>query len=1164
MGKKKSSKKGEEASASDMPSLENHSSSTNGSGSTREKRTTKRKKFDDEIVEYPEIQKTPLKVKIKIGDVDTGITTDVPQPEKKKRKMKDVSSESRIKTLQQVIEKLHKTDKKKTFWYPVEESQVPGYRQVIKNPMDLATLESRLLQGKYLNIGDFKTDLNLIFENAKTFNGAASPISDLANKMIGVAEKALSSFSDSDEIITPLTSNSMPKECMNQILDVLKHEDPYSIFVEPVPETVPGYYEMIKKPMDFSTLRKKVDADKVSVKKFEKYIARIFANATKYNPLGTLYHAEALRIDAFSKPLLKQLKSKFESGTQATSSSSLAVAEQPTEEVVSSKKEKKKKKKSKDSTTPKKEKKSKETKSEEKKPVVLDLNQEDETMDDVKTPKKSDDKKKKTPKSSSTKWKDRVRITDLDFPILEEDALYALMNAIWKRLMEIDEYLIFKDPVSKDIPNYHNVITSPMDLTTVKNNIDSKHFTSWREFEDDVDLIYNNCKSFNSSDSIFSKEAVRQQRWFRKWKKDMVLHFGQQDLSNLTADFVVNYFNEISVVKSHAPKYDFSSAKQEESEPESTLPKSSLCYHLLKIAEELKAQDKNGFFYNMVDFSVHPKYKEMIKHPMSLSMVIDNCNNRHYKTIDQFINDIDLLNSNTANYFTANSKEAKESKRLLTIAKEKAQPLRIKTFKDIPSSSTATTPKSNKRETRAAASASSDTIDILSVFEMDDKSDTKKSDKKKKLKVKKRQTSSYGPTNPYNKDIELGWVPIVQPCGYWQFPSYIPDPNPDIRPKSIESNHDSTQSFIDPTSLSSSYSRGDDDSASSQDEKEYKSAKKDKKEKKEKNVAKTPISSTSEVPAFTSNLKTPKPSAKKNDKNGITHTPINPSFPGVPGLTPGNSILGTLFSSQPMPFPPNVKTPNFNSAMTNGIPSSLSTPFPQFPHMLPSQIVENRPPPKYSYLIKKYRQTLDLRKSQSDLKKIQSMPLSECFKMFSDDDRTLEEVVHVLKNNKPDIIPTENLLNGLAGFKEVREEDNNLIQRLINIATKTSNTSNLLASPVRSHRKSPPKDKNFVVDDDVEDMDDEVDEDEEELSDMEEMFDEEQERDGKKERFTEEDLDEEEDEEMTDNDILESVLQDFETVTCPISRRTTPEELFKKVRQSLLEEGVNIFPDEDE
>ncbi|XP_042200122.1 bromodomain adjacent to zinc finger domain protein 2A isoform X2 [Callorhinchus milii] len=56
------------------------------------------------------------------------------------------------------------------FLQPVNPRLVPGYRRIIKNPMDFTTIRDKLISGKYSSCEEFATDATLVFNNCVTFN----------------------------------------------------------------------------------------------------------------------------------------------------------------------------------------------------------------------------------------------------------------------------------------------------------------------------------------------------------------------------------------------------------------------------------------------------------------------------------------------------------------------------------------------------------------------------------------------------------------------------------------------------------------------------------------------------------------------------------------------------------------------------------------------------------------------------------------------------------------------------------------------------------------------------------------------------------------------------------------------------------------------------------
>ncbi|XP_074536838.1 bromodomain adjacent to zinc finger domain protein 2A isoform X2 [Halichoeres trimaculatus] len=62
------------------------------------------------------------------------------------------------------------------FLEPVNPRLVPGYRRIIKNPMDFLTMRERLLQGGYCNCEEFAADAQLVFNNCELFNEDTSEV----------------------------------------------------------------------------------------------------------------------------------------------------------------------------------------------------------------------------------------------------------------------------------------------------------------------------------------------------------------------------------------------------------------------------------------------------------------------------------------------------------------------------------------------------------------------------------------------------------------------------------------------------------------------------------------------------------------------------------------------------------------------------------------------------------------------------------------------------------------------------------------------------------------------------------------------------------------------------------------------------------------------------
>ncbi|XP_062193339.1 ATPase family AAA domain-containing protein At1g05910-like isoform X1 [Phragmites australis] len=92
------------------------------------------------------------------------------------------------------------------FHFPVSEEEVPDYRSVVHNPMDMATVLQRVDSGQYLTRATFMKDVDLIVSNAKTYNGddyngsrivsRACELRDVVHGMLSQMDPSLVSFCD--------------------------------------------------------------------------------------------------------------------------------------------------------------------------------------------------------------------------------------------------------------------------------------------------------------------------------------------------------------------------------------------------------------------------------------------------------------------------------------------------------------------------------------------------------------------------------------------------------------------------------------------------------------------------------------------------------------------------------------------------------------------------------------------------------------------------------------------------------------------------------------------------------------------------------------------------------------------------------------------------------
>lgn len=85
------------------------------------------------------------------------------------------------------------------FLEPVNPRMVPGYRRIIKNPMDFLTMRERLLQGGYCSCEEFAADAQLVFNNCELFNEDTSEVGQAGHAMRRFFESRWAEFYDNKD-----------------------------------------------------------------------------------------------------------------------------------------------------------------------------------------------------------------------------------------------------------------------------------------------------------------------------------------------------------------------------------------------------------------------------------------------------------------------------------------------------------------------------------------------------------------------------------------------------------------------------------------------------------------------------------------------------------------------------------------------------------------------------------------------------------------------------------------------------------------------------------------------------------------------------------------------------------------------------------------------------
>jgi hypothetical protein len=180
------------------------------------------------------------------------------------------------------------------------------------------------------------------------------------------------------------------------------------------------------------------------------------------------------------------------------------------------------------------------------------------------------------------------------------------------------------DPVALGIPNYFDIIKTPMDLGTVRKKLDLGEYEGAEDFAVDVRLVFSNATIFNPPNSLVYNDALILSAIFEK-------DFGSKLEGSTPAPVIAT---PKAVAKRAAPAFNELDAAQ-------------------KILNKLLESKHSAIFKYPVDGEMYPDYYRIITSPVDLQAIGKKISTKLYPNFQGFHNDIQLL---IANCFTFNKK----------------------------------------------------------------------------------------------------------------------------------------------------------------------------------------------------------------------------------------------------------------------------------------------------------------------------------------------------------------------------------------------------------------------------------------------------------------------------------------------------------------------------
>ncbi|OIR57511.1 MAG: Swr1 complex bromodomain subunit Brf1 [Amphiamblys sp. WSBS2006] len=190
------------------------------------------------------------------------------------------------------------------------------------------------------------------------------------------------------------------------------------------------------------------------------------------------------------------------------------------------------------------------------------------------------------------------------------------------------------DPVALGIPDYFDVIKTPMDLGTVQEKHSSGVYKTPDEFIGDVSTVFTNCSLYNNPETMVYKSGQVLEKYFSSMLEKM-----PQDLSE-TKQAQRRQRERQSASAGVAPKAVLSQSDY------------SFCNNVLR---ELVKKKHRQFVYpfmipvDTVALGI-PDYPEVIKEPMDISTARKKLDEKAYENAGEFKRDLDRIVENCLAY----------------------------------------------------------------------------------------------------------------------------------------------------------------------------------------------------------------------------------------------------------------------------------------------------------------------------------------------------------------------------------------------------------------------------------------------------------------------------------------------------------------------------------
>jgi len=453
----------------------------------------------------------------------------------------------------------------------------PGYYDVVENPIDVIKIQQKLKTDEYENIEEMKEDFLLLVANSKLYykkgSGEYNDACLLESLVIRTIDSVMAgedpnqTIGDREEM-SDLTE--FLEELFGAVMTTGDSSDPdrmlNTVFqLLPSRKRYPEYFALIKEPMDLKMCAEKIQKNKYKeISELEKDLQLLFTNARTFNEPGSQIYKDAGILSKVVKSKAADCVTALAGRQSRGSRSSRRVSRQVFSAAVA---------------------------------ATQYESDEDHDMEEDEA------------EADST------------------DPLWRLYNGVrnftTERGVEICEVFMAL-PSKRELPDYYQSITNPISLNMIKKKIKTGDYSTVQQLAEDLDLMFNNCKSYNRQESKLSKDASKLQKVMATKLQEIVDGVAPEEAADRTS----------------SPRAAVDSLKK----------RLKALYNSIFHWANADGIQPIGVFMEIPSKKDYPDYYEIISEPIDMNIIENKIKTNQYKSEDEMISDCKLMFSNCRMY----------------------------------------------------------------------------------------------------------------------------------------------------------------------------------------------------------------------------------------------------------------------------------------------------------------------------------------------------------------------------------------------------------------------------------------------------------------------------------------------------------------------------------